>query len=312
MNETVIQHERAHDFDPGHLTEGLRLHGLLLPSGVPGVAGYSATFEDVLHRFDALVLRTAADDEAEHVAFPPVMSRRVLERVQYFQSFPHLCGVVYAFSGTERQAHQLAERTKAGEPWSDFLGMAEVVLVPAACYPMYPSLTGTVPECGRLLTSHSWVYRHEVSAEPTRLQSFRIREFVRVGTRDQCQDWRDGWSRRAQDLLLALGLPVTADWAADPFFGRSGKLLAVGQKEQRLKIELRVPVWSETEPTAICSFNLHQDHFSSLFDIRLDDGRLASTACLGFGLERIAIALFQTHGFDPAGWPDGVRQLLWP
>jgi hypothetical protein len=28
-------------------------------------------------------------------------------------------------------------------------------------------------------------------------------------------------------------------------------------------------------------------------------------------MERIALALFKHHGFDPAGWPDAVRQVLW-
>jgi hypothetical protein len=37
---------------------------------------------------------------------------------------------------------------------------------------------------------------------------------------------------------------------------------------------------------------------------------LAHTACLGFGLERIVIALFKTHGFDPADWPEAIRQRL--
>ena len=60
-------------------------------------------------------------------------------------------------------------------------------------------------------------------------------------------------------------------------------------------------------PTAICSFNWHQDHFSGTFDIRTADGEMASTACLGFGLERVTLALIKAHGFDPAEWPDEVR-----
>ena len=47
------------------------------------------------------------------------------------------------------------------------------------------------------------------------------------------------------------------------------------------------------------------------FDIKLPGDELAHTACLGFGLERCVMALFQTHGFDPGGWPDAVRDKLW-
>ena len=46
--------------------------------------------------------------------------------------------------------------------------------------------------------------------------------------------------------------------------------------------------------------------------IELSDGGVAHTACLGFGHERIVLALLRTHGLDPATWPEDVRQELWP
>ena len=107
-------------------------------------------------------------------------------------------------------------------------------------------------------------------------------------------------------------MPARSEVAADPFFGRGGKLLAVNQKEQQLKFEVLVPVISAEEPTAVCSFNFHQEHFAATFGIRTGDGRVANTACLGFGLERIVMALFKTHGFEPEKWPAEVRQRLWP
>jgi hypothetical protein len=38
---------------------------------------------------------------------------------------------------------------------------------------------------------------------------------------------------------------------------------------------------------------------------------VAQTACLGFGMERVVMALFRTHGFVPAEWPKAVRDKLW-
>jgi len=38
---------------------------------------------------------------------------------------------------------------------------------------------------------------------------------------------------------------------------------------------------------------------------------VANTACLGFGLERVVMALFKTHGFEPKTWPLAVRERLW-
>jgi seryl-tRNA synthetase len=157
----------------------------------------------------------------------------------------------------------------------------------------------------------AWVYRHEPSLEPTRMRSFRVREFVRIGTPEEAVTWRDLWLARGVALLTSLGLPARADVAADPFFGRGGKMLAAGQIDQRLKFEVLVPVISEDQPTAVCSFNYHQDKFGLAFDIRSADGAVAHSACLGFGMERVTMALFKTHGFDPRAWPSDVRARLW-
>lgn len=300
------------EYDRDKFYEGLVRHGLIVPIGVQGAFGRGAVFEDVLERFNGLVTQLSRDDRAEVFTFPPVISRNVLEKVHYLDNFPHLCGAVYSFFGKELQARQLAERVNEGKPWGDMLGMTDVVLNPAACYPVYPSFTGTVPAEGRLVTMLNWVYRHEPSPEPTRMQSFRVREFVRVGTPDQVVEWRDMWLQRGLTLLQSLGLPAKSDVAADPFFGRGGKMLSVSQKEQRLKFEVLVPVISAEDPTAVCSFNFHQEHFGSTFAIRTQDGNVANTACLGFGLERIVMALFKTHGFDPGAWPKEVRARLWP
>jgi len=67
---------------------------------------------------------------------------------------------------------------------------------------------------------------------------------------------------------------------------------------------------SSDRPTPIMSINYHQDHFGRDFDIGTGSGEVAHTACIGFGLERIALALFKQHGLDERAWPDDVRRLL--
>ncbi len=286
-------------------------HGLILPTRVPGSFGRGAVFEDVLDRLNDLITRIAKDDGAEPVMFPPVIDRSILEKTSYLESFPHLAGTVFSFFGNDRQAMAFAAKVHAGEPWAETQQMTEVCLNPAACYPLYPTLAGTLPEGGRLFTLTGWAYRHEPSQEPTRMQSFRVREFVRAGTPEAVVVWRDMWLRRGIDLLQSLGLPTTSDVAADPFFGRAGVMLGDSQKVQKLKFEVLVPVISEEKPTALCSFNCHQDRFGKTFGIHTADGAIAHTACLGFGLERNVMGLFRHHGFDPKKWPEGVRKRLW-
>lgn len=291
---------------------GLVEHGLIIPTGVKGGYGRGAVFEDILRRFDDLVGRIAEPDGAQEVLFPPILPRALLDEVTYMTRFPQLAGSVHSFFGDEAKARELTARVNAGERWEDLLDITDVMLAPAACYPVYPSFSGLLPTQGRLLTLLGWVYRHEPSDEPTRLQSFRMREFIRMGRPDEVVAWRDAWLQRGLDLLKGLGLPAQSDLAADPFFGRAGKMLAANQIDQRLKFEIMVPVISQEKPTAICSFNWHQDYFTSKFRIRNADESVAHTACLGFGMERVTLALIKAHGFDPTQWPADVRAQLWP
>ncbi|MBE7941342.1 MULTISPECIES: amino acid--[acyl-carrier-protein] ligase [Ramlibacter] len=309
MSATALD-EVAHGLQA--FREGLVAHGLVLPTSVRGVWGRGTAMEDIIQRFDALVLRETAGDGAQPLAFPPVLPRTLIEQLGYLDNFPQLAGSVHSFMGNDAQGRELARLADSGGDWEALLAPTDVMLTPAACYPVYPSFSGLLPQGGRLITVLGWVFRHEPSDEPTRLQSFRMREFIRMGSPDTVVAWRDGWLQRGLDLLRRLGLPARSDVAADPFFGRSGRMMAAQQVEQRLKFEILVPVISEAQPTAVCSFNWHQDHFSGKFGIRGAGGATAHTACLGFGLERVALALIRTHGFEPAAWPDDVRALLWP
>jgi seryl-tRNA synthetase len=291
---------------------GLVAHGYVMPSGVKGVWGRGTAFEDIVQRFDALVMRETKDDGAQPLQFPPVLPRALIETLGYLDNFPQLAGSVHSFFGTDGEGREIARRARDGDDWEAMLSPTDVMLAPAACYPVYPNFSGLLPGGGRLLTVLGWVFRHEPSDEPTRLQSFRMREFIRMGSQDEVVGWRDAWLERGLGLLQGLGLDAKTDVAADPFFGRTGRMMAAQQVEQRLKFEILVPVNSGEQPTAVCSFNWHQEHFSGKFGIRTAEGATAHTACLGFGMERVALALINTHGFDTQRWPAEVRAQLWP
>ena len=285
-------------------------HGFWLPSGVPGVHGRTERFEVIVRAFDAIVVDLARQEGATRVEFPPVIDREILRRMSYMESFPELCGSIHSYREARGAHLDLVDRVDAQGDWSEYLEQMPVVLCPAACYPLYPTLTGTLSDDGGLFDLSAYVFRSEPSDDPARLQSFRMRENVRVGQPHAVRAWRDGWSERALALLRELGLKAEREVANDPFFGRGGRLLAANQIAEALKFEVLVPITSESEPTAVCSFNYHEDKFGSAFGIELPDGSVAHSACLGFGLERVALALIETHGFDLSGWPDSVRERL--
>lgn len=288
--------------------------GHLVPTGEPGLFGRGGMFEEVRNRFDALVTGFGAVDRPETMRFPAVMSRRTLEKAGYLKSFPHLCGSVLSFAGTDSAALDLAERADRHEDWTTHLSTTGVVLAPAGCYPAYPAiaLRGSLPPGGVTVDlGGCCVFRNEPSQDPARMQMFHMREVVRIGEVEDVLAWRETWIARAKEIFTRSGLCAAFDVASDPFFGRGGKLLAKSQREQRLKFEALVAIASP-EPTAVASFNFHQDHFGSTFQIRLDNGKTATSACVAFGLERIALALFRAHGMDIRDWPIEIRNQFWP
>jgi seryl-tRNA synthetase len=285
-------------------------HGLLIATGVPGVYGRSSEFEDTVEHVDRLMASVGAIDSPEVMRFPPILNRAHFERSGYLKSFPHLAGTIHSFDGTEQAHRELLQRVEEAGDWSASFPAAPVVLTPAACYPVYPTLAGSLPLGGRLVDVMSYCFRHEPSDDAGRMQMFRMHEHVRLADPETVIAWREKWLARAQSFAAALGLDARSDVASDPFFGRGGKLLAVSQRELRLKLEILTPIASDECPTAIISLNYHHDHFGELFGIRTADGAVAHTSCVGFGLERIALALYRQHGFDRTQWRAAVREAL--
>jgi seryl-tRNA synthetase len=284
---------------------------MLLPSGIDGVYARTAVYEDVVDGLTALISRHR-EPGTEVLRFPPVMSRRQLEKSGYLKSFPHFLGCVCCLGGGEPEVRGAVERFEAGEDWTQALSAGDLVLTPAACYPVYPLVAsrGEVPAAGLKFDVASDCFRHEPSRDLDRLQSFRMREYVHIGTPEQIDDFRRRWIKRGQAVAGQLGLPCRVEAASDAFFGRGGKLMAMSQIEQALKFELLIPVRSASEPTACMSFNYHRDHFGVAWNLRDGDGAVAHTGCVAFGMDRLALALFATHGIDVAYWPVAVRSAL--
>jgi seryl-tRNA synthetase len=230
------------------------------------------------------------------------------------KSFPQLAGTVHSFCGNELDHMSLLKCMEVGEEdWTKDQKATDIVLTPAACYPLYPTVAkrGPVPAKGALYDLQSYCFRHEPSQDPARQQLFRMREYVCMGTETHVTDFRQSWMDRGVAMMKEVGLDVAIDVANDPFFGRAGKMLANNQRDQNLKFELLIPITSVAKPTACMSFNYHQDAFGTKWGLVMEDGSVAHTACVGFGLERIALALFHTHGLDVADWPESVRKTLW-
>lgn len=293
-------------------SQALEAAGLLFSNGVPGLPGRSGVFEAVIAGLDGLVTRLGEGNGAEVMRFPPAMNRSVFEQSGYMRGFPQLAGSIHCFCGDERAHRALLTCIEEKQDWASDLKPVASVLTPAACYPLYPIVAsrGALPADGATVDVASWCFRHEPSEDPARMQMFRMREYVRIGSPEQVLAFRQHWLDRVPEIAAALGLSAVVDLANDPFFGRTGRLKADSQREQGLKFEMLAQAGDLPKPTACMSFNYHQDLFGSLCGLQQADGSIAHTGCVGFGMERLTLALFYCHGLKVGAWPTRVRAAL--
>jgi seryl-tRNA synthetase len=285
--------------------------GLFRSMGVDGVYARTELYTHVLERLETYITRHR-DPKAEIMRFPPVMSRKQLEKSGYLKSFPNLLGCVCALHGSEASIRSAVDRHENGGDWTTSVTSSDLVLSPAACYPVYPiaAARGQLPAGGLQFDIEADVFRHEPSRSLDRLQSFRMREFVRIGAPQEIVEFREGWMAKAPLLAADLSLPFSIEVANDPFFGRVGQVMAVSQRQQALKFELVIPYYPGASPTACMSFNYHREHFGQVWSIHDDKGELAHTSCVAFGIDRLTVALFAVHGLDLQKWPAVTRTAL--
>ncbi|MFE9440008.1 aminoacyl--tRNA ligase-related protein [Streptomyces sp. NPDC006602] len=278
--------------------ERLVAGGWLIPTSVAGLLNLTYKFETAVARLQATL--TAADPSGSPGPLwcPPVVPTASVQRGGYAESFPQLLGAVHTQGGDP----QGGDEAVAGNVASP----TDVVLTPASCYAIYPEVADTTlaePVSFDLL---GHCYRQEATSEVGRFRSFRQREFVVIADDGYARQWRDEWLARGEELLTRLGLTVEVQTANDAFFGPTARLMRASQKQQSLKFELVTQLTDDDSGTAVASANSHKERMGKRFNISLEQGGPAHSACIGFGLERIALALIHVHGDNLADWPDSL------
>lgn len=281
---------------------------------IGGVAVLGPRLAALVDTLDARLLAVAQAVKALPYRFPALIDPALLERLNAFQYFPHTLG----FAGHLRRDLDVMERF-SGEARVVGEGVAapegsfappRALLTPAVCYHLYGYLANQVIAAGQhVATTQGKCFRHE-SANLTsleRLWDFTVRELVFVGSPEFVLAGRETVQRLARDFFAALRLDHHVETAHDHFFGSEFRRQPALQSAFELKLEVRATLPHKRKTLAVASYNYHQDFFGRRMNIRLPDGTLAHTSCVGFGLERLAYALLSQHGIDAANWPPALR-----
>ncbi len=249
--------------------------------------GHFAGLIDGLHARFAEVLSIPPD---VRLAGSGVIPWSDLERCAYVERFPQLVSAVVPY---------LKDSVAAPD---------RLALTPAACLVTYRHVAqgGPLGPEGLTVAVGSPCHRIEAEYSEARLRAFTMDEFVFFGTEAQVRARAGAALDAAVGWLDRLGLAPERREASDPFWGRGGEIMAGLQRAQQSKVELILPIGEHGE-VACLSLNLHGEFFSQRWDIRLAQGGLAHSACLGVGLERLALALVAHHGRQTELWPNSIR-----
>ena len=265
------------------LSDQLVAAGLIVPTTQPGVVGFGPGFESVVDTIcDTLDDGAASTDGVAHqrFTFPPVIDDHAYAITGYTSSFPQLAALVSAFDDGDDELRRIAPQLGGLSPAdvSTHFAHAGLAMLPAACHPLYAMLQHQTVDSVRRFQVTGRCFRHEPSPDPMRLQSFRMREYVTMGEKADVDGHAIDWTERIVGILDRLGLDATPEIANDPFFGRTGKLLAARQQNAEQKIEFVVDVMGDGQTTAVASVNRPGPHFGELFDITSSSGEPIHTS----------------------------------
>lgn len=266
-----------------------------------GHAAITGPLLELTRGCDAAFLSIAARWRAAEEEHSALIAAEDLAPVNYLASFPQLATFGVAVKREQDVLRACAESARGDAsvtPGPDMLTTAKDILTPAACYHVYIQHSGRELDTPLLVTTQNTCFRRETHYEPLRRQwSFRMREIVCVGARQETERFLDRTRGMVDALAARLELPIEWKPASDPFFDPRANPGYLMQKLHPTKYEACYG------DLAIASVNMHEDHFGGAYGIRCD-GRAATSGCVAFGLERWLFALTDRWGMAPEKWPD--------
>ena len=249
--------------------------------------------------------------EQDHPVIWPI---ELLHRINYLRDFPDLAYFAFGVSVDPMSVKNLKtiiDDEGAITASKNVLEKSRFALQNAVCDCCYYGLQNQNLTQTSYFTTYNKVVRNERQGLDllTRLRCFSVRDIMVVGDESQCEAALALLREKIISFIEALCITCKIETANDPFFGEEAILKSVFQSSLHSKYEILAAVEPEGPPVAIGSINRHQTSFTKAFDIRIN-GEPAVSACIGIGLERLAMSLFSHFGADVKHWPSHVTETL--
>lgn len=253
-----------------------------------GLVIFSNDFYKIMQMFDSIVMSWAAEDGAKEVFYPDFYIADDLKKCNYIEQFHPHCFFASKSSTTTFQEETLS--------YSGFINN------PAICMHSYiQHQDSSVDENNPIvITAKGKCKRNEHAGFHSleRLLDFTMREIIFMGSEKFVLSKRNEYMEKGKQLIEGLQLEGNITVSNDPFFKKEDKTKAAFQRKFKLKYELNLKNKDNGHEVAVASFNYHNINFSKAYNISLADSRLAHTACIAFGLERLAFTYITQVGLS--------------
>jgi len=284
----------------------------------PGLFAFRGDFLRVRTALDMKIKSLAYRFGADELSYPPLWPVSLLQEINYFHDFPQLVLVPSGVKSDYQARSAFADRFRKGSgntviacSAENGFAPAQHALAPTVCDCCYWLLRNRRDVSNELFTIHGQVFRNESSLDGRldRLTVYTMREIVMVGHENYVLEKRNDLLDEVARLIVDLDLACIVKAADDPFFCNDALQKSAFQNFAQLKYEVEVPLFGD-RTTAVASINLHNDFFSKSYDYEDTNSKNCYSACLGFGYERLAYALFCRHGAELGVWPESVIDYL--
>jgi hypothetical protein len=140
------------------------------------------------------------------------MSRKQLEKPAT-KAFP-ICWVACALHGSEASIRSAVGRYDNGGDWTTSVTSSDLVLSPAACYPVYPIVATRGPLAGRrfAVRHRSRRFRHELAQKTRSAAIVSHARFMRIGSPREILEFRESWMAKAPGSRTTSACPSPSTW----------------------------------------------------------------------------------------------------
>lgn len=275
-----------------------------------GVYAYSNLFLKIFRYFDKKIEEYGKEkfESIIEYQFPVLHPIEKYKKGGYFENFPHYIMFETTLNNDINVLERFSREGMKDDKIFDELKIPIHVLRHAACVPIYEILAGKQinSNCPKSFLVSGKCFRNEGENvfELSRLNEFYMKEYVFVGTSEQCKQliiqakglW-DYWQK-------TLHIKSKIETANDSFFASNYKKLQYFQIIGDSKRELKWAIPTQDNYISCSSINMHRTHFSKPYTIKNEKNEFCCTACFAFGIERLTYAFLSQKGLNPSKWDE--------